>query len=96
VNLEAMACGTAVVASDVGGIPEVVDDGVTGLLVHYDEQDVFAFRSGLATAINEVVGAPERAKEMGAAGRQRAIDEFSWSTVAEQTVAIYQSLLSES
>jgi starch synthase len=95
VNLEAMACGTAVVASDVGGIPEVVDDGRTGLLVHYDEQDVFTYRSALAAAINELIAAPDRAKAMGEAGRQRAIDEFSWRTIAEQTIAVYESLLSK-
>lgn len=94
VNLEAMACGTAVVASDVGGIPEVVEPGETGLLVHYDERDTFAFRSGLAAAINELVADPDRARAMGVAGRQRAIDEFSWKTVAEQTIAVYESVLS--
>ncbi|TDV47127.1 glycogen synthase [Actinophytocola oryzae] len=93
VNLEAMACGTAVVASDVGGIPEVVDDGTTGLLVHYDEADESAFRTGLADAVNTLLGDPERAKAMGAAGRRRAVTEFSWESVAEQTVAVYRSVL---
>ncbi len=91
VNLEAMACGTAVVASDVGGIPEVVDHGRTGLLVHYDEADTSTFRVGLADAINEVLADPARAAEFGAAGRKRAIEEFSWSTVATQTVEVYRS-----
>jgi starch synthase len=93
VNLEAMACGTAVVASDVGGIPEVVDHGRTGLLVHYDEKDEAAFRHDLAETVNRVLGAPDRAAAMGVAGRERALKEFSWSTVAEQTVAVYQSVL---
>jgi starch synthase len=93
VNLEAMACGTAVVASDVGGIPEVVDHGKTGLLVHYDEKDEAAFRHDLAETVNRVLGAPDRAAAMGVAGRERALKEFSWSTVAEQTVAVYQSVL---
>lgn len=93
VNLEAMACGTAVVASAVGGIPEVVDDGVTGLLVPYDEQDVEGFQRDLAHQINEVLADPERAAAMGQAGRKRAITEFSWSTVADRTVALYQQLL---
>ena len=93
VNLEAMACGTAVVASDVGGIPEVVDDGKTGRLVHYDAADESTFRMGLAEAVNEVLAAPERAAEMGVAGRERAVREFSWASVAEQTVAVYESVL---
>ncbi|AHH94328.1 glycogen synthase [Kutzneria albida] len=92
VNLEAMACGTAVVASDVGGIPEVVAEGETGLLVHYDERDVAAYRDGLARAINELLADPARARAMGAAGRERAVAEFSWAGVAEQTLRIYQSV----
>jgi starch synthase len=93
VNLEAMACGTAVVASDVGGIPEVVDDGRTGLLVHYDPDDESTFRVGLADAINALLGDPDRAAAMGVAGRERAVAEFSWASVAEQTVAVYRSVL---
>lgn len=93
VNLEAMACGTAVVASDVGGIPEVVADGRTGLLVHYDERDTAAYRRGLAEAINRLLADPRRAAEMGAAGRARARREFSWASVAEETVRIYRSVL---
>lgn len=93
VNLEAMACGTAVVASDVGGIPEVVDDGRTGLLVHYDEADTSTYRMELADAINELLADPERAAGFGKAGRQRAVEEFSWATVAEQTVEVYRKAL---
>ena len=93
VNLEAMASGTAVVASDVGGIPEVVDDGVTGLLVHYDAGDPEAFEAGLASAVNELVGDPDRAAAMGAAGRQRAIDHFGWDVAARRTLEIYESLV---
>ncbi len=93
VNLEAMASGTAVVASDVGGIPEVVDDGVTGLLVHYDAGDPEAFEAGLASAVNELVGDPDRAAATGAAGRQRAIDHFGWDVAARRTLEIYESLV---
>jgi starch synthase len=92
VNLEAMACGTAVVASDVGGIPEVVADGETGLLVHYDPADPAAFEAGLAEAVNRIVGDPALATSMGAAGRVRARLEFGWDTAARKTLAIYESL----
>lgn len=90
VNLEAMACGTAVVASDVGGIPEVVDDGVTGTLVHYDTTDPRGFEAGLADAVNALVADPATAERFGEAGRQRCIDEFSWARIAEQTLEIYR------
>jgi starch synthase len=92
VNLEAMACGTAVVASDVGGIPEVVVDGETGLLVHFDDRDPAAFRAGLAARVNELLADPERAAAMGAAGRVRAHDEFSWRMAAEQTTEVYRAV----
>ncbi len=92
VNLEAMACATAVVASDVGGIPEVVDDGRTGTLVHYDPDDPQAFEDGLADAVNALVADPARAEEYGRAGRQRCIDEFSWAHIAEQTLEIYRKV----
>jgi alpha-maltose-1-phosphate synthase len=92
VNLEAMACGTAVVASDVGGIPEVVVDGMTGLLVHYDEADPRRFEADLAERIGEVVRAPETARRMGLAGRERAEREFGWRTIAEQTVVVYEAV----
>jgi starch synthase len=92
VNLEAMACGTAVVASDVGGIPEVVADSVTGSLVHYDATDPAGFEARLAEAVNALVGDPEKARRFGAAGRQRCIDEFSWAHIAEQTLEIYRKV----
>jgi starch synthase len=91
VNLEAMACGTAVVASDVGGIPEVVEDGATGLLVHYDEADTAAFEADLAARVNELVADPARSTVMGVAGRARAVEEFGWRAIAERTIAIYEA-----
>jgi alpha-maltose-1-phosphate synthase len=86
VNLEAMACATAVVASRVGGIPEVVDDGVTGLLVPPEDP------SSLADAMNLLLRDPGRADAMGRAGRERAVAEFSWDAVAAQTAALYAEL----
>lgn len=93
VNLEAMACGTAVVASDVGGIPEVVVDGTTGTLVHYDEADAQSFERDIAAAVNAMVADRERSKKFGLAGRERAVNDFSWATIAQQTVDIYRSLI---
>ncbi|GAA2300291.1 glycogen synthase [Streptomyces kunmingensis] len=93
VNLEAMACGTAVVASGVGGIPEVVADGENGVLVPYAEADPAAFEAGLARALNEVVGDPGAARRMGEAGRERAATEFGWAAVARRTVGVYDGIL---
>lgn len=93
VNLEAMACGTAVVASDVGGIPEVVVDGETGTLVHYDESDPEGFERGIAAAVNNMVADRDRATKIGQAGKKRAEDVFSWENIAEQTVEVYKSLM---
>ena len=92
VNLEAMACATPVVASDVGGIPEVVVDGVTGSLVHYDADDPIGFQARLAEAVNELIADTDKAKRYGEAGRQRCIEEFSWAHVAEQTLDIYRKV----
>ena len=94
VNLEAAACGTAVVASAVGGIPEVVDDGRTGLLVPYDPDDAEAFAAGLAARMTELLRDPERAARMGAAGRERVLAEFGWPAIARQTVEVYEAVLS--
>jgi starch synthase len=86
VNLEAMACGTAVVGSDVGGIPEVVADSQTGLLVPPGDPVI------LAEAISSLVSDPARAAAMGQLGRQRVAAEFSWPSIAAQTAALYTEL----
>ena len=101
INLEAMACRTAVVASAVGGIKEVVVDGVTGFLVALDQLHVAPFEPvdpdvfsrDLATAINKVLDNPELAEAMAAAGQKRARDVFSWSSIAQQTKRLYDSLV---
>ncbi|SHH48192.1 glycogen synthase (ADP-glucose) [Jatrophihabitans endophyticus] len=92
VNLEAMACETAVVASAVGGIPEVVADGVTGVLVPYHAVTVEEFEDGLAHAVNELCGDVARSAAMGLAGRDRAVREFGWDAIAHRTVELYESL----
>ncbi|BBY34756.1 glycogen synthase [Mycolicibacter minnesotensis] len=90
VNLEAMACGTAVVASDVGGIPEVVTDAATGTLVHYAASDPEGYHADLAEAVNALIADPDRAQQYGDAGRRRCEEIFSWARVAEQTLAVYR------
>jgi len=86
VNLEAMACGCAVVASDVGGIPEVVADGETGRLVPPGDE------RALAEAVNALIANPASAAEFGSRGRKRAVAEFSWDKIAAQTAGLYAEL----
>ena len=101
VNLEAMACGAAVVASATGGIPEVVAHGETGLLVPLEQVsdgtgtplDPEKFVADFAAAMIEVVNDPARARAMGEKGRQRARDHFSWESIVEQTLEVYKSVL---
>jgi starch synthase len=98
VNLEAMACQTAVVATATGGIPEVVVDGGTGLLVPIDQgadgepHDPERFAADLAERVNALLGDPARAAEMGMAGRVRAVEHFSWQSIAQRTVELYAAL----
>ncbi len=101
VNLEAMACEAAVVATATGGIVEVVDDGETGLLVPIEPgddatgapRDPERFSRDFAERVNALIGDPERAAAMGRAGRRRAIEHFAWPTIAEQTSELYRSLI---
>lgn len=93
VNLEAMACETAVVASRVGGIPEVVVEGTTGLLVDYDSSDPAGFEREFAAAVNRLASDTALATAFGKAGRERAVKSFAWDEIAQQTVNLYQSLL---
>jgi alpha-maltose-1-phosphate synthase len=93
VNLEAMACETAVVASNVGGIPEVVMDGETGIIVPYDADDPARFERGIAEGVNRLAADHELATRFGRAGRERAVTSFAWDAIATQTVELYRSLL---
>ncbi|CAB4366540.1 MAG: glycogen synthase [Actinobacteria bacterium] len=92
VNLEAMACETAVLASRVGGIPEVVTDKVTGELVEYSE-DHARFETDLSSAITSLMSQPELLEKYGKAGRARAQSEFGWDTVAAQTIELYKKVI---
>lgn len=102
VNLEAMAVGLPVVATATGGIPEVVDHGVTGTLVPIDQvqdgtgtpTDPDKYAADLAAALTDMVSDVDAAKAMGVAGRQRATDHFAWGAIAERTLEVYRDLLS--
>jgi starch synthase len=94
VILEAMACETAVVASRVGGIPEIVVEGETGYLVDYDPHDTESFTTSLAARIEELMSDAALASRMGKAGRRRAVREFGWPAIAARTVELYGELLS--
>jgi glycosyltransferase involved in cell wall biosynthesis len=100
VNVEAMACETPVVASAVGGIPEVVDHGVTGLLVPFEPMSERTssparperFARDLAAAINTLVEDRDLARKMGEAGRHRVLDSFTWAATTQQVVAVYEKV----
>jgi starch synthase len=101
VNLEAMACGTPVVASAVGGIPEIVTSGETGLLIPFEPdntppwepKDPEKFSQDLAHAINQLLSSPDKIKRMGAKSRERVEKHFSWKSIARQTLNFYQALV---
>jgi glycogen synthase len=100
INLEAMACETAVVASAVGGIKEVVVDGETGFLVPLEQMKESPFEAtnpdrfarDLAARVNQLMKNPQLREEFGKAGRKRVEEKFSWSTIARKTKALYQAL----
>jgi alpha-maltose-1-phosphate synthase len=101
VNVEAMACGTAVVASAVGGIPEVVVEGETGHLVAFEAgddaygtpADPEGYARDLAEAVARLLHDEEAADAMGTAGRRRVEERFTWGAIAARTAALYRSLV---
>jgi glycosyltransferase involved in cell wall biosynthesis len=103
INLEAMACGTPVVASAVGGIPEVVVDDETGILVPLEQQrqspfepvDPARYSADLAAAVNRLLGDAELRERMAIAGRERVQEKFSWAAIARQTADLYARLTRE-
>jgi len=100
INLEAMACETAVVASAVGGIKEVVEHGRTGLLVPLEQMEGSSFEAtnpdqfsrDLAAAINQLMADPARREAFGKAGRKRAVEMFSWTAIAKRVKELYEEL----
>ncbi len=102
INLEAMACRAAVVASSTGGIKEVVVDGETGYLVPFEQDpatsfpvDADRFARDLGARVSELLADPEKCRRFGDAGRRRVEETFSWTAIAAQTIELYQTLIAE-
>ncbi|HEY7408030.1 MAG TPA: glycosyltransferase, partial [Gemmatimonadaceae bacterium] len=103
INLEAMACETPVVAAAVGGIPEIVVPGETGVLVPLDAAggdspepiNPDSFSRALASAVNDLMDAPDRRRAMGSAARRRVLEHFSWRHIAEVTLEFYRELIEQ-
>jgi starch synthase len=101
INVEAMACQVPVVASATGGIPEIIVDGRTGYLVAFEAsgdavgspRDPTQFAQDLAARVNDLIADPAKGRRFGQAGRQRVLEHFSWATIAEETVGLYDRLL---
>ncbi|MGH9582792.1 MAG: glycosyltransferase, partial [Bryobacteraceae bacterium] len=102
INLEAMACCAPVVASATGGIKEVVMDGVTGYLVPFEQDPVTGlpsqpeqFAKDMGAKLSELLADPEKCRIFGEAGRKRAEETFSWSSIADRTIALYRELIEQ-
>jgi starch synthase len=103
INLEAMACETPVVAAAVGGIPEIIVPGETGVLVPFDAvddasaepRDPAGYSRALAAAVNDLMAAPDLRKQMGRAARARVLEHFSWRSIARETLSFYRDLVEQ-
>ena len=93
VNLEAMGCETAVLASRVGGIPEVVAENETGKLIDYDSNNIVKFENDFTNQIEDLMSKPSLLQTLGKAGRIRAERHFGWDSVAKETIELYKKVI---